>query len=181
MSLFDQDVFFFTTFGGEALSLAASKVCIEFIRDRDVTDHIARLGQQLQNGLNATLAHLGLEGVSVAGYPCRTIVNFSPAAGDPLEMKTLVQQELLRRGILWSGTHNICHAHSEADVAYTLAAYADALAMLREALEAGSVRRYLQGETIQPVFRKTAHFNTRPRRVPEPAVPGTAAEGGIRK
>lgn len=176
MSLFDKDVFFFTTFGGEALSLAASKACIEFIRERGVTDHIARLGQQLLEGLDATIAQLGLEGVTVAGYPCRTIVNFSPAAGDPLEMKTLVQQELLRRGILWSGIHNLCHSHTEADVAYTLAAYAEVLAVLGEALEAGSVRGYLRGESIQPVFRKTSHFNTRPRRVPE-----ASAEGGSRE
>ena len=164
MSLFEKDVFFFTTFGGEALSLAASIACIEFIRDHDVTGHIARLGQTLLDGLKDIIAAQGLDYVSVAGYPFRTIMNFSPSVGNPLEMKTLLQQELLRRGILWAGTHNLCYSHTEADIQYTLAAYSASLAVLKQAVADGGVRSQLRGEPLQPVFRKTSHFNVKPRR-----------------
>ena len=47
MSLLEKEVFFFTTFGGETLSLAASVACIDFMREHRVTEHIARIGQQL--------------------------------------------------------------------------------------------------------------------------------------
>jgi glutamate-1-semialdehyde 2,1-aminomutase len=164
MALLEKDVFFFTTFGGEALSLAASKACIEFIRDHDVTGHIARLGQRLADGLTMLKADLGLDYVSVAGYPFRTILNFAPSAGNPPEMKTLVQQELLRRGILWSGTQNLCWSHTQADIDYTLAAFGESLEFLREAVAAGDVRGRLQGEVLQPVFRKTSNFHVKPRR-----------------
>jgi glutamate-1-semialdehyde aminotransferase len=163
MALLEKDVFFFTTFGGEALSLAASKACIEFIRDCDVTGHIARLGQRLLDGLNGIKRDLGLDYVAFAGYQFRTIAHFAPAAGNPLEMKTLVQQELLQRGILWSGTQNLCHSHTEADIDYTVAAFGEALDVLREAVAAGNVRGRLLGATLQPVFRKTSNFHVKPR------------------
>lgn len=164
MALFEKEVFFFTTFGGEALSLAASKACIEFIRDHGVTGTLAGLGQRLLDGLNGLIAELGLDYVSVAGYPFRTLLNFAPSAGSPLEMKTLVQQELLRRGILWSGTQNLCFSHTEADIDYTLAAFAESLEVLGEAVAAGEVRGRLRGETLQPVFRKTSNFHVKPRK-----------------
>jgi glutamate-1-semialdehyde aminotransferase len=164
MALFEKDVFFFTTFGGEALSLAASIACIKFIRDNDVTGHIAKLGQTLLDGLNGLIKDQGLDYVSVSGYPFRTIMNFSASAGNPLEMKTLVQQELIQRGILWAGTHNICYSHTEADIAYTLEAFADVFAILKQAVASGNVRSHLKGEPLQPVFRKTSNFNVKPRR-----------------
>ena len=164
MALFEKDVFFFTTFGGEALSLAATKACIEFIRDHDVAGHIARLGQRLLEGLNGLKADLELDFASFAGYPFRTITNFAASAGNPLEMKTFVQQELLRRGILWSGTQNLCYSHSEADIDYTLAAFGECLELLKQAVAAGDVRGRLLGETLQPVFRKTSNFHVKTRK-----------------
>jgi glutamate-1-semialdehyde aminotransferase len=163
MALLEKDVFFFTTFGGEALSLAASIACINVIRNQGIVEHNARVGQRLLDGLNRLKAALGMGYVSVTGYPFRSIVNFSAAAGNPLEMKTLMQQELIRRGVLWAGIHNICFAHSDADIDYTLKAYGEVLPILKKAVEGGDVRSYLQGEVLQPVFRKTSHFHTKPK------------------
>ncbi len=164
MSLLEKEVFFFTTFGGETLSLAASIACIDFIRRHHVTERIALLGQRLLDGLNALIGEFALDAVSISGYPSRTLMNFSPKAGDPIEMKTLVQQELIRHGVLWSGTHTLCYSHTEADVDYTLAAFAESFRVLKRALAAGKVGDYLQGELLQPVFRKTNAFNAGPRR-----------------
>ena len=156
-------MFFFTTFGGEALSLAASIACIQYIRNHDVTGHIAAMGQRLLDGLLSLKSELELDYVNLAGYPFRTLMNFSPTAGNPLEMKTLVQQELLRRGILWAGIHNLCFAHTQEDVDYTLSAYAETLAILKKAVATGNVGSQLKGETVQPVFRKTSNFHVKPR------------------
>jgi len=169
MSLLEKEVFFFTTFGGEALSLAASLACIDFIRSQNVTGHIAALGQRLLDGLNDLIRQQGLDYVSLAGYPFRTLMNFAPSSGDPLLMKTLVQQELIRRGILWSGTHNLCFSHTEEDVDYTLKAFAESLAVLHQAVASGDLRSQLKGESLQPVFRKMSQFNVKPRRTTEPA------------
>ncbi|MGH2576981.1 MAG: aminotransferase class III-fold pyridoxal phosphate-dependent enzyme, partial [Actinomycetota bacterium] len=168
MSLLEKDVFFFTTFGGEALSLAASIACIRHLRDHGVIERIALRGQSLLDGLQRIIGTLGLDYVSVTGYPFRTLVSFdTPAgdtrAGDPLVLKTLVQQELIRRGVLWAGIHNLCDAHAPEDIDYTLAAYGEALGVLKEAVDAGRVSESLEGAPIEPVFRKIGGFHTKAR------------------
>ena len=78
-------------------------------------------------------------------------------------MKSLVQQELIKRGVLWGGFHNVCYSHTDADIDYTLAAYREVLPILKKAVSEGSVRSMLRGEPVAAVFRKTSHFNTKPK------------------
>ncbi|HUL79023.1 MAG TPA: aminotransferase class III-fold pyridoxal phosphate-dependent enzyme [Vicinamibacteria bacterium] len=163
MALFEKDVFFFTTFGGEALSLAAAKATIGEIRAKDVPAHLARLGRRLKDGYNALSRDLGLErATACVGFDCRTMVTFDAAVGDPLVLKSLVQQELLRRRILWQGFNNLSFSHTEADVDEALAAYSEVLTVLRGAIEQGDVDRRLLGSPVEPIFRRTSNFNTRP-------------------
>ncbi len=163
MSLCDRDIFFFTTFGGEALSLAAARATIGELRDKRVPDYLARQGKKIKEGYNAITRELGMEYTTCTGFDCRTIVTFNSSAGNPLELKSLLQQELIRRGILWGGFHNMSFSHTDDDVAYTLAAYREALPVLHEAVRNGSVRSSLKGEPVEPVFRKTSNFNVKPK------------------
>jgi glutamate-1-semialdehyde aminotransferase len=164
MALLERDVFFFTTFGGEALSLAAAKATVEEMRRMNVHEHLARQGAKLRDGYNAIASELGMAYTRCAGMAARSIVTFDASAGNPLEMKSLVQQEMIRRGILWSGFHNICFSHTDDDVAYTLSAYADVLPVLRRAVAEGDVLDRLRGTPVEPVFRKTSNFNMKPVR-----------------
>jgi glutamate-1-semialdehyde aminotransferase len=163
MALLERDVFFFTTFGGEALSLAAAKATIEEIRSKDVPAHLARLGRRLKDGYNEAAREHSLETATAClGFDCRTMVTFSPSAGDPLVLKSLVQQELLRRRVLWQGFHNLSYSHTEADVDEALDAYREVLAVLKGAIELGDAGRRLLGAPVEPVFRRTSSFDTRP-------------------
>jgi glutamate-1-semialdehyde aminotransferase len=163
MRLFEKDVFFFTTFGGEALSLAAAKATIHELRDRDVPAYLARQGRVLRDGYNALARDLDMPYTRAIGAECRSLVTFDPAAGNPLEMKSLVQQELFAHGILWSGFHNLSFSHTDADVARTLTAYREALIVLKQAVDGGNVRQALLGSPVEPVFRRTSNVNTRAR------------------
>ena len=163
MRLCENDVFFFTTFGGEALSLAAAKATIRELRDRRVPAYLSAMGQLLRDGYNEIARDLSMPYTRAVGDACRSLVTFDAKAGDPLEMKSLVQQELFARGILWSGFHNMSFSHTDADVATTLAAYREALITLKEAVGAGSVRQALLGSPVEPVFRRTSNFNMKPR------------------
>jgi glutamate-1-semialdehyde 2,1-aminomutase len=162
MRLCDKDVFFYTTFGGEALSLAAAKATIRELSDRRVPAYLARQGRVLRDGYNQLARDLGMPYTHAIGAECRSLVTFDPKAGHPLEMKSLMQQELLARGILWSGFHNMSFSHTDTDVAAALAAYREALIVLKQAVDAGSVRRALLGSPVEPVFRRTSSFNTKP-------------------
>ncbi|MBN1299892.1 MAG: aminotransferase class III-fold pyridoxal phosphate-dependent enzyme [Melioribacteraceae bacterium] len=162
MNLAEDDVFFYTTFGGEALSLAAAKATIEIIRDNGVTSYLALQGKKLKDGYNHIAANLGLNYSGCKGYNFRSIVTFDQSAGDPLILKSFVQQEMIKRGILWSGFHNMSYSHSDVDVDYTLYVYEEVLSLLKQAVNKGTVEKLLMGKPVQPVFRKTENFNMKP-------------------
>src|SRR6185312_2799891 len=123
MKLLEREVFFFTTFGGEALSLAAAQATIGELRKHDVPAQLERQGRKLIDGVRGIVRELGMDYVAVTGLPARSLVSFT-ATGQAksegaLEMKSLAQQELLRRGILWGGFHNVSHSHDDADIEHT--------------------------------------------------------------
>ena len=165
MAALDRDVFFFTTFGGEALSLAAARATIDEMRERGVPASLQERGSVLRRGLEGLLADLGISEVKLVGYDCRTLVTFRPEAGDPLVLKSLLQQELLRRGILWGGFHNLSFSHTPEDIDYTVRAYADLLPGFAAAMREGRARSLLLGEPVGPVFRRTTNFHTKPAAV----------------
>ncbi|MEO8446931.1 MAG: aminotransferase class III-fold pyridoxal phosphate-dependent enzyme, partial [bacterium] len=159
MNLFEKEVFFFTTFGGEALSLAASMATIDEIKNNNVPKFLDAQGKKLKDGYNKIATELEINYTKCSGYNCRTIMTFDAARGNPLEMKSLVQQEMIKRGVLWGGFHNMCFSHSDEDVEYTLKAYEDVLPILKKAVEEENVKSYLRGEPVEPVFRKTTNFS----------------------
>lgn len=166
MRLLDKDVFFFTTFGGEALSLAAASATLSELRRRDVPNVLAALGTRLVDGYRAICQTLSLPWTRIAGYPARAmLVLDADTVGDPLLARSFLQQELIRRGVLWSGFHNLSWAHREADIDYVLGCYREILPTLADHLTRGSLGGALRGKPVQPVFRKTANFHTKPRAV----------------
>jgi glutamate-1-semialdehyde 2,1-aminomutase len=166
MSLFDKDVFFFSTFGGEALSLAAVKATVNELIDKNVPAYLAKQGRKLKDGYNSIAEKLGMNYTKCSGFDCRTIMTFDgeKSGCNPLEMKSLVQQEMIKRGILWGGFHNVSFSHADEDVSYTLKAYEDVLPILKNAVDEKNIKKYLKGEPVEPVFRKTSNFNLKPKK-----------------
>ncbi len=163
MSVLDKDVFFYTTFGGEALSLAAAKATVNELRDKNVPKYLAEKGKLLKDGYNKIASGLGMDYTKCIGYECRSLITFDAKAGNPLEMKSLVQQEMIKRGILWGGFHNMSYSHSDDDINYTLKVYEEVLPILKKAVDENNVHGYLKGEPVEPVFRKVSNFNTKPK------------------
>jgi glutamate-1-semialdehyde aminotransferase len=164
MKLCDKDIFFFTTFGGEALSLAAAKATINEMRTHNVPKQLASQGKKLKDGYNAIAQSLDMPYTACSGMDARTIVTFSHPAENALLMKSLMQQEMIKRGILWGGFHNLCYSHTDEDIEYTLQVYGEVLALLKKAVDGNAVASSLLGAPVEAVFRKTSHFNTKPRR-----------------
>jgi glutamate-1-semialdehyde 2,1-aminomutase len=163
MELFNQDVFSYTTFGGEALSMAACVATINEIREKNVVEYLDQKGALLKDGYNQIAAELGMsQYTKCVGYNCRSMVTFTPEAGNGLEVKTLMQQEMIKRGILWAGFHNMCFSHSDQDIAYTLATYREVLPIVKGAIEAQNVKTLLKGEVLEAVFRKVSNYNIKP-------------------
>ncbi len=163
MELFNKEVFSYTTFGGETLSLAACIATIKELRDKNVPAYLAEKGQILQDGYNQIAREFGLDMFTKCiGYPCRSMVTFLPDAGNGLELKTLMQQEMIKRGVLWAGFHNMCFSHTDDDIQYTLQAYHDVMPLIKEAILSKNVQALLKGEVLEAVFRKTSNYNIKP-------------------
>ena len=168
MSLLDKEVFFFTTFGGEALSLAAAKATMNALRERQVPAALAQKGKQLRAGVDEILAREGIGYVRCIGNDARTMLTFDAGAGDGLVAKSFVQQELLLRGVLWSGFHTLSWSHGEREIDQLLSAYREVLPMFAQAVAKGDVRERLLGAPVEPVFRRVSNFNMKPATKPAP-------------
>jgi len=164
MQLADEDVFFYTTFGGEALSLAASKATINELKEKNVPSYLEHLGKELKEGLAAIIHDFELSYVKIVGYNWRSMVQFENCNEDSLILKSYVQQEMIKRGILWSGFHNISFSHTKEQIDYTLDVYKEVLKMLKDAVNKNIVKELLLGEPVKPVFRKVDNFNMKPVR-----------------
>lgn len=162
MDLADEDIFFYTTFGGEALSLAAAKATIEELRDKNVPKFLNDQGKKLKDGYNSTVNKLGLDFTKTIGYNWRSLATFDEKAGDPLIQKSLMQQEMIKRGVLWQGFFNMSFSHNDTDVDYTLQALDESLSILRKAVQENKLKESLRGIPVQPVFRKVDNFNMKP-------------------
>lgn len=162
MQLADEDIFFYTTFGGEALSLAAAKATIQELKEKDVPQFLVQQGKKLKDGYNEIAKKLNVESTKAIGYYWRSMATFDEKFGDPLIQKSIMQQEMIKRGVLWQGFFNMSFSHSNEDVNYTLQALEESLFVLKNAIEKNNLRDTLKGEPVQPVFRKVDNFNMKP-------------------
>jgi len=162
MRLLERDVFFFTTFGGEALSLAAAEATMIELKKERVPEHIALMNQMLRDAYNILAKQLDIPYTKCVGLDYRTMITFDAAAGDPLEMKSLMQQELLRCGVIWSGVHNLSLSHRQEHIAQITAAYKESLSILKRAVEEKQVRASLHGDPVEPLFRRLSNFHQKP-------------------
>lgn len=144
------DIFFYTTFGGETLSLAAAKATMHVLETEQVPEHLERLGTRLQQGIGELSQALDLPFVHCVGLPCRSLLSLNLPGVDALLVKSFVQQELIARGILWGGFHALSYSHTAADVDMLLDAYREVLPALARAVSAGSLQAQLRGRPIQP-------------------------------
>lgn len=126
------------------------------IAEKEVIAHNWEQGGKIKDGLNVLARQLGMENfVRCVGLPPRTVVSFFDESGrESLLVKSLFQQECLKRGVLFSGGHNICFSHSDDDIQYTLRVYRAALEITGDAIRRGNIEEMLEGEPIKPVFRR---------------------------
>lgn len=150
-----EDVFFSGTHGGEALSLAAARATLDVLAAEPVHEHLWRLGRRLADGVRAQAAAHGIEDyISVGGAAPWTLVLVREPhpEREGLEAKSLLQQELLRRGVLYNGSNFISFAWEDGDVDEVVAAYGGAFERLATALP-DDVPAHLEGPAVGAVFR----------------------------
>ena len=154
MSEMNTEVFFSSTFGGECLGLAASKATINVLKQKDVTGHITRLNSLIKKGYNDICSDLSIEEYTKCKGPeARVYQSFIHDKLDANEMKSIIQQELFKNGVLWKGYHGTSFSHNNQDVDETIEGFKFGLEKLKKAIKEGNVAKYIEGDPIGSVFR----------------------------
>lgn len=150
-------VFFSSTFGGECASLAACKATLTELRDKKVNRFMWKQGKKLQDGFNKLAKEYGLEGcMACKGLPPLNAIVFNNENLDVTEeeMKSLFQQECMKRGMLAGLYHGLCYAHEDKYIDLGLEIYEDAMSIFKNVLAEGAdIRGHIEGEVVKEVFR----------------------------
>ncbi len=152
------EIFFSGTFGGEALSLAASVATIDKLIAQNAIERTRAHGRHLMDRINALVASHGLSSVmQLGGSDWFPIWRLLDCPVEPNLLHSLLRQEMAANGILAQNTFNLCLAHIDAGVeAETLAGVDASLGFLAAALNDRDPKSHLRGPMIQPAFRVRA-------------------------
>lgn len=150
-----EEIFFSFTFGGETLSLAAALATMRKIQEQPVIETLRRQGEKIMATLKNLIDAHGLNQVfSVAGLPVWSFLLIQDTDRySQWQIKSLLLQEMFARNVLMIGTHNMSYAHTDADVSKLLAAYAEILPIIRDALDGEHLERLLRCRPLEPLFR----------------------------
>jgi glutamate-1-semialdehyde aminotransferase len=149
------EIFFSGTHFGETIAMAAAWATLDALTP-DAYASMEAKGRRLWAGVQAAIDDAGIgEWVSIDGAPQRTVVVIAETQPSPrgLLARTLVQQEMAERGVLFNANNFICLAHSDEDLDQTIDAYAAAFARLAEGIASGDIESRLTSEPVQPAFR----------------------------
>ena len=159
-----EKTFFSFTYGGDCIGLAAAKATINKIEKKNVIDHLYKVGGRLKKGMNDLAKIYSLEDmIACAGYPCRSVMTIKKIGKykKPLITKSLIQQELMFRGVLWSQYHSICYAHKEKHIDYSLNVFEDAFKKLNKIIKNNkNIENSLLGKPCETVFTRVADFQS---------------------
>ena len=159
---FLEKTFFSFTYGGDCIGLAAAKATIQKIEKKNVIDHLYKVGGYLKKGMNNLAKMYDLEDmIACAGYPCRSVMTIKKFKryNKPLITKSLIQQELMFRGVLWSQYHSISYSHKKKHIDTSLNAFEDAFKKLSKIVKNNkSIENSLIGKPCETVFTRVADF-----------------------
>lgn len=150
-----EEVFFSFTFGGETLSIAASIATIKKIKEYAVIDSLWETGRIIMDNVNKLIEKYHLETIfSIKGKPPWSILKINDhEASSSWEIKTLFMQEMLKRGILISSSHNISFSHAKEDINKLIENYEEVFELIKSSIENGNIKSKLVGQSIRPIFQ----------------------------
>lgn len=144
-----------TTHGAETHAIAAARATLAEYKRHDVIGHHRRVVAAIAQGMRAAVVRRGLSDIlEIHSLPwrvatiCRDVERRISA-----ELRTLLLQEMIGRGVLFQGVFLPCYSHSDNDVEKIIQAFDESCEVYGAA--AGSkVADYLVGPAARPVFRR---------------------------
>ena len=151
-----EDIFFSGTFGGETLSLASAKVIIDKYKKYNVVKYFEEVGTDLLMRLNQLIDDNDLNDVFwTSGHPSWIFLHIKEQKRyNVLEIKTFFMQEMLKRGILIIGSHNLSFSHSKKEIDQLLSTYTEVLPMIKRRIKANDLLENINGDVLKPTIKQ---------------------------
>jgi glutamate-1-semialdehyde aminotransferase/spore coat polysaccharide biosynthesis protein SpsF (cytidylyltransferase family) len=144
-----------TTHGGETHAMAASIATIKEFKKHNVVEYINNFGTRVIEICQHLVSKHGLDPyIQVVPSKWMPAFAFKDANGNVCAgLRTLVMQEMIRRGVLFQGVFIISYSHTEEDLFYFCKAFEEVLELYKKAVTEG-YEKYLVGEKAEAVFRR---------------------------
>ena len=147
-------IFFSGTFGGETLSLTAARVVLGRMKSGEPAAKLAALGKNLLSKVEQNRPEESRNFLNFSGHDSWIFQQWSIEDPERLaQAKTLLLQEMLRRGVLLLNTHDVTTAFTDDDLETVSVAYSESLALVVEGLAQDDLMARLECEPIRPLFR----------------------------
>ena len=149
-----EDIFYSGTFGGEALSLAASIATIKKINSLKVPKKLWGLGDNLMFRMNNILKEKNLyTKVHIEGSGWWPRITFKKNELEPKLFVSLFRQSMVREGLLIASSLNLSLPHNEKNIINeTLVKFEKALDKLANDIQSKNPEKHLLGDLITPIF-----------------------------
>jgi len=147
------DVFYSTTYAGEALSLAAGNAVVDEYLNKPVIKHCWKMGQLLKDNFNKISSELKLN-AKWNGLPVRGSIEFLHEKGnDKNSLKSLFLQECIKNNILLGqGEALLSYSHKIKDIKSTITTFEKSLQTVSDAIQKNNVSEKLEGKEIKSVM-----------------------------
>ena len=153
MKIFDK-VFVSTTYGGEALSLAACNATIATFKEKKVIEHMWEMSSLLKVGFNKIAKEIDLDAQCIGYYPRLKLVFKDKTGQDSLLYKSLFVQTLVENHIFMNpNTILLSYSHTKENISYTLKIMEKSLSILKNAIEKNNINSKLKGNVAQQVIK----------------------------
>lgn len=150
-----EEVFFSFTYGGETISLAASLATLEKIKNKDVVKDVYAKGKHVKTKISALLNKYNLNTLmQVTGHPSWSFLLFKDTEKySSYEIKTFYMQEMLKRGVLAYGTHNISYAHTLEDLNTLIKSTEEVFKDIMNYVEDETLLEHIKCTPLEPLFK----------------------------
>ncbi len=147
------DIFYSTTYAGEALSLAAGNAVVDEYLNKPVIKHCWKMGQLLKDNFNKISSELKLN-AKWNGLPVRGSIEFLNEKGnDKNSLKSLFLQECIKNNILLGqGEALLSYSHKIKDIKSTITTFEKSLQTVSDAIQKNNVSEKLEGKEIKSVM-----------------------------
>jgi len=150
-----EEIFFSGTFGGELVSLSAANYVLDLHKENLVVPKLIEIGSNLKKVTNDSIIRNKLEDVfNLSGHDTWKFININATeVFSAVELKTYFMQEIFKRGLLTTGTHNVTLSHKKRVINKISNIYDEVFSKIRDGIFKESISKDLMVAPLVPLFR----------------------------